>query len=63
MQEINLKIQYLKEDYQKALQKLILFFLLNPFPFNGQDYEKQKGPETSGQSLLGYKESSGKFLC
>ena len=28
---------------------LTLFFLLNPVPFNGQDYEKQKGPETNDQ--------------
>ena len=24
---------------------LTLFFLSNPVPFNGQNYEKQKGPE------------------
>ena len=33
----------MKEDYQKALQKLTLFFLLNPAPFKRQDYETQKG--------------------
>ena len=42
----------MKEDYQKALKKLTLFFLLNPVPFNGQSYQKQKGPETSNQSLF-----------
>ena len=31
---------------------LTLFFLLNPVPFNGQDYEKGKGPRTSDQSLF-----------
>ena len=36
----------LKEDYQKTLKKLI-FFLLNPVPFNGEDYEKQKGTGNS----------------
>ena len=34
------------------LEKLTLFFLLNPFPFIGQDYEKQKGPGTSDHSLF-----------
>ena len=42
----------MKEDYQKALKKLTIFFLLNPVPFNGQSYQKQKGPETSNQSLF-----------
>ena len=27
-------------------------FSFNPIPFYGQDYEKQKGPVTSDQSLL-----------
>ena len=39
----------MKEDYQKALKNLTLFFLLNPIPFNGQSYQKQKGPGTSDQ--------------
>ena len=39
----------MKEDYQKALKKLTLFFLSNPVPFNGQSYQKQKGPGTSHQ--------------
>ena len=42
----------LKEDYQKALKKLTSFFLLKPVPFNGQSYQKQKGPGTSDQSLF-----------
>ena len=46
MQEI------LKEDYQKASKKLTIFFLSNPVPFNGQSYQKQKGPGTSNQSLF-----------
>ena len=41
---------------------LTLVFLSNPVPFNGQGYQKQKGPGTSNQSLLGYKTSSQKFL-
>ena len=42
----------MKEDYQKALKKLTLFFLSNPVPFNGQIYQKQKGPGTSDQLLF-----------
>ena len=42
----------MKEDYQNALKKLTLFFVLNPVPFNGQSYQKQKGPGTSDQSLF-----------
>ena len=42
----------MKEDYQKALKKSTLFFLPNPVPFNGRSYQKEKGPETSDQSLF-----------
>ena len=42
----------MREDYQKALKKVTLFFLLNPVPFNRQNYQKQKGPGTSDQSLF-----------
>ena len=42
----------MKEDYQKALKMLTLFFLSNPVPFNAQNYQKQKGSETSDQSLF-----------
>ena len=42
----------MKEDYQKALKKLTLFFLLSPVFFNGQNYQKQKGSGTSDQSLI-----------
>ena len=42
----------MKEDYQKPLKKSTLFFLPNPVPFNGQSYQKQKGPGTSDQSLF-----------
>ena len=40
------------KDYQKISRKLTLYFLLNPVPFNGQDYNKQKGPGTSDQPLF-----------
>ena len=57
MQEILLKKKekkkyILKEHYQKLLKKLTLFFLSNSIPFNGQSYQKQKGPENSDQSLF-----------
>ena len=42
----------MKEDYQKALKKLTLFFLSNPIPFNEQSYQKQKGHGTSDGSLF-----------
>ena len=42
----------MKEDYQKALKRVTLFFLSNPVPFNRQNYQKQKGPGTSDQSLF-----------
>ena len=50
MQEILLKISILKEADQKAFKKLILFFLSNPVPFNGQSLLKQK--RSSDQSLF-----------
>ena len=34
------KQDILKKDYQKSLKNLTLFFHLNPFPFNGQSYQK-----------------------
>ena len=42
----------MKEVYQKTLKKLTTFFLSNPVPFNGQSYQKQKGPGTSNQLLF-----------
>ena len=49
MQEVLLKIRYFERGLSKTLKKL---FLLNPVPFNGQSYQKQKGPGTSDQSLF-----------
>ena len=47
-----LKLNILKEDHQKPLKKLTLFFLSNPVPFNGQSYQKKKGPGTSDNSFF-----------
>ena len=49
---MKVKKKILKEDYQKALKKLALFFLSNLIPFNGQSYQKQKGRGSSDQSLF-----------
>ena len=51
----------MEEDCQKALEKLTLFFLSNPGPFNGQSYQKQKGPGTSDQSLFRLRNKLRKF--
>ena len=42
----------MKENYQKALKKLTLFFISNPVPFKEQSYQKQKGSGTSDRSLF-----------
>ena len=42
----------MKEHYQKTLEKLISFFILNPDLYNGQSYLKQKGPGASNQLLF-----------
>ena len=40
---------------------LTLFFLSNPVPFNGESYQKQKGPVISDQSLFGLQKKFKKF--
>ena len=47
-------------NYQKALKKLILYFLLNPVPFNEQDHEKQKWLATCFSCYLGLPNKSSK---
>ena len=47
MQEIILKIRYFERGLPKSL-----FFLPNPVPFNGQIYQKQRGPGTRDQLLF-----------
>ena len=42
----------MKEDYQKPLKMSTLFFLLNPVPFDGQNYQKQKRSGTSDQLIF-----------
>ena len=42
----------MKEDYQKVLKKVTSFFPSYLVPFNRQNYQKQKRPGTSDQSLF-----------
>ena len=52
MQEIPLKTSYFEKRLPKSLKMLILFFLSNQVPFNGQSYQKQEGPGTTDQLLF-----------
>ena len=52
MQEILLKRRYFERGLSKSFEKVNLFFLSNPVPFNEQNYQKQKGPGTSDQLLF-----------
>ena len=45
MQKIHLKVRYFERRLSKSLKKVT--FLLNPVPFNGQNYQKQKEPGTN----------------
>ena len=58
MQEILLNVKC----FERALSKA-LFFLSNQVSFNGQSYQKQKGPDELVTSCSsGHKTSSEKFL-
>ena len=47
------KIRYFERRLSKSLKKKPTpIFLPNPVPFDGQSYQKQKGPGTSDQSLF-----------
>ena len=59
MQEIILKIKYFERELSKSLKKV--FFFSNPVPFDGQSYQKQKGPRTSEQSLFRLHKKFGKI--
>ena len=64
MQQIENKIiknKKLKEDYQRALKKLTLFFLFFPIPFNKQDHKKRSLKLVTSHSS-GYKIRSEKSL-
>ena len=52
MQKVILKVKYFERGLSKSPKKVISFFLSNPVSFNRQNYQKQKGPGTSDQSLF-----------
>ena len=52
MQEILFKKKYFERRLLKSLKKVNFTFFLNPAPFNGQSYQKQRGPRTCDQSLF-----------
>ena len=58
MQEIFVKIRYFERGLSKTFKKVNFIFLSNPVPFNGQSCQKQKGPETSDQTLFNLKTGS-----
>ena len=52
MQEIISKIRLFERELPKNIEKVNFIFSSKPSPFNGQSYQKQKGSETSYQSLF-----------
>ena len=44
--------RYFERGLSKSLKKGNFIFSFKPSPFNRQDYQKQKGPGTSSQSLF-----------
>ena len=51
----------MKEDYQRILKKITLFFFLTPLSFYGKDYEKQTGPGNSNQLLFRLQQNQQKI--
>ena len=52
----------MKEDYQKALKKLTLFFPSNPFPLMDRIIKNKMGLELATSHSSGYETSSKIFL-
>ena len=59
--ENSLNTRYLERGFSESLKNLTLFFLLSLVLFNGQDYEKQKGPGTNDQLLFRLRSRSRKI--
>ena len=59
MQEILLKVRYFERGSSKSHKKDN--FLLNPVPFNRQNYKKQKRPGTNDQSLYSLRKNFRKI--
>ena len=62
MQDTLLKIIHFERVLSKNLYKVNLIFPLHPVPIYGQDYEKQKGPETSYQYLTRWQNMFRKYM-
>ena len=45
-------MRYFERTLSKSLKKVYFIFSFKPSPFNGQNYQKQKGPRTSDQLLF-----------
>ena len=52
MKEIILKIRFFEREWPKNVKKVNFIFSSETSPFNGRSYQKQKGSETSDQSLF-----------
>ena len=52
MQEIILKVRYFERRLSKSLKNGNFIFSFEPVPFSKQNYQKQKGPGSSDQSLF-----------
>ena len=52
MQEIILKVRYFERGLSKAFKNVTSFIPSNLVPFSRQNYQKQKRPGTSDQSLF-----------
>ena len=55
----------MKEDYQKALEKITFFLLSSPVPFNRQNYQKHKGlgDQVQKDSFISYVLSDQVWWC
>ena len=56
------KKRYFESELSKSLKNLILYFLSNPVPFNGQDNEQKRGLELVTGRSSGEKTSSVKLI-
>ena len=52
MQAVIFKIRHFEKGLSKTFKKVNFIFSSNPFPFNRQSYQNQKGPGASNQSLF-----------
>ena len=52
MQQILVKLRYFEIGFSKTFKNINFIVSSNPVSFNGQSYQKQKSPGTSGLSLF-----------